>query len=80
VGQFLDIAESVLKTTGKPLKPREMVDLAKDGGLFSDKLSGKTPQQTMKAKISVDIRRKGAASRFVRTAPNTFFLRELLSD
>jgi predicted NUDIX family phosphoesterase len=57
-----------------------MVDLAKDGGLFSDKLSGKTPQQTMKAKISVDIRRKGAASRFVRTAPNTFFLRELLSD
>ncbi|HXJ15540.1 MAG TPA: HTH domain-containing protein [Candidatus Limnocylindrales bacterium] len=80
MGQFLDIAETVLRTSGKPLKPKEIVDLARDGGLFSDKLAGKTPEQTMKAKVSVDIRQKGAASRFVRTAPNTFFLRELLSD
>jgi predicted NUDIX family phosphoesterase/dephospho-CoA kinase len=62
------------------MKPRAIVDSAKDGGLFSDKLSGKTPHQTMKAKISVDIRTKGVRSRFVRTAPNTFYLRELVSD
>jgi predicted NUDIX family phosphoesterase/dephospho-CoA kinase len=34
----------------------------------------------MKAKISVDIRRKGASSRFVRTAPNTFYLRQLVTE
>jgi len=62
------------------MKPRAIVDAAKDDGLFSDKLAGKTPDQTMKAKISVDIRRKGPTSIFVRTAPNTFYLRELLSN
>jgi predicted NUDIX family phosphoesterase/dephospho-CoA kinase len=62
------------------MKPREIVDAAKDASLFSDKLAGKTPEQTMKAKISVDIRSKGDSSRFVRTAPNTFYLRSLLTD
>jgi predicted NUDIX family phosphoesterase/dephospho-CoA kinase len=62
------------------MKARDIVDLAKDGTLFSDKLSGKTPHQTMKAKISVDIRQKGVNSRFIRTAPGTFFLRDLLAD
>jgi predicted NUDIX family phosphoesterase/dephospho-CoA kinase len=62
------------------MKPRDIVDVGKDAGLFSDKLAGKTPHQTMKAKISVDIRRKGASSIFVRTAPNRFYLRELLSS
>lgn len=80
MGQFLDIAARVLRRRGVPLKPREIVDAAKDETLFSDKLAGKTPAQTMKAKISVDIRRKGTDSLFVRTAPNTFFLRELLSS
>ena len=80
MGQFLDIAESVLKKAGTPLKPREIVDRAKDDGLFSDKLSGKTPDQTMKAKLTVDVLTHGLASRFVRTAPNTFFLRELLTE
>jgi len=78
LGQFLDVAEHVIREQRRPLKPREIVDLGKDGGLFSDKLAGKTPHQTLKAKISVDIRRKGSSSRFVRTAPNTFYLRELL--
>lgn len=62
------------------MKARDIVDLAKDESLFSDKLSGKTPHQTMKAKISVDIRQKGVNSRFIRTAPGTFFLRELIAD
>jgi len=62
------------------MKARDIVDFAKDEGLFSDKLSGKTPHQTMKAKISVDIRQKGGDSRFIRTAPGTFFLRDLLAD
>lgn len=80
MGQFLDIAATVMRRHGRPMKPREIVDNAKDDGLFSDKLAGKTPEQTMKAKISVNIRTKGPGSIFVRTAPNTFFLRELLPD
>jgi predicted NUDIX family phosphoesterase/dephospho-CoA kinase len=57
-----------------------MVHAAIEDQLFSDKLSGKTPHQTMKAKISVDIRRKGIRSLFFRTAPGRFFLRSLLDD
>ena len=80
MGQFLDIAETVLKKARTPLKPREIVDRAKDDGLFSDKLSGKTPDQTMKAKLTVDVITRGPVSRFVRTAPNTFYLHELLIE
>lgn len=80
MGQFLDIAASVLRNRQRPMKPSEIVDAARDEGLFSDKLSGKTPYQTMKAKLSVDIRRYGEASRFMRTAPNTFYLRDLLTS
>jgi predicted NUDIX family phosphoesterase/dephospho-CoA kinase len=80
MGQFLDIAETVLRKEEAPLKPRQIVDRAKDEGLFSDKLSGKTPAQTMKAKLTVDVIKRGPSSRFVRTGPNTFYLRELLGE
>jgi hypothetical protein len=80
MGQFLDIAETVLRSRNVPMKPRQIVDAAKDDGLFSDKLSGKTPHQTMKSKLTVNVLRHKEASRFVRTAPNTFFLRDLLTQ
>lgn len=80
MGQFLDIAETVLRSRNVPMKPRQIVDAAEDGGLFSDKLSGKTPHQTMKSKLTVNVLRHGETSRFVRTAPNTFFLRDLLTQ
>ncbi|WP_158789130.1 HTH domain-containing protein [Granulicella sp. L46] len=79
MGQFLDIAETVLRKHLRPMKPKAIVDAAKDDDLFSDKLSGNTPHQTMKAKLTVDVIRN-SASRFVRTAPNTFFLRELFAS
>lgn len=41
---------------------------------------GRTPWQTMKAKLSVDIRCRGPASPFVRTAPGRFHLRRLLDS
>src|SRR5438034_1069792 len=59
---------------------RELVDLAYERGLFSDRLSGKTPHQTMKAKLSVHIRRHGDLSPFVRTRPGRFYLGRLLDD
>jgi predicted NUDIX family phosphoesterase/dephospho-CoA kinase len=48
--------------------------------MFSDRLAGKTPHQTMKSKLSVHIRTKASESPFVRTAPGRFFLRHLLDE
>jgi hypothetical protein len=57
---------------------KELTDLAHRENLFSDKLSGKTPHQTMKSKLSQDVRKRGADSVFVRTGPGRFYLRELV--
>jgi predicted NUDIX family phosphoesterase/dephospho-CoA kinase len=80
VSQFLDVAETLLRKHKRPISARELVDLATDEKLFSDTLSGKTPHQTMKSKISTDIIRKGDRSRFVRTAPGRVYDRALLED
>lgn len=64
----------------RPLRPRELVDLALKEGLFTHKIAGRTPHQTMKAKLSVHVRRLGAKSDFVRTAPGRFYLRRLLNE
>lgn len=43
-----------------------------DGGLWTS--AGKTPAATVNARLAVDIKSKGVASRFVRTAKETFAL------
>ncbi len=78
--EFLQIAYQVLSTERTPLTPRSIVSRAIDNGMFSDRLAGKTPHQTMKSKLSVHIRTKGSESPFVRTAPGRFFLRHLLDE
>ena len=61
------------------MNPRVIWDYAEAQGLVPDKgISGKTPFQTLKSKISTHIRRYGDSSLFIRTAPGKFFLRELL--
>jgi predicted NUDIX family phosphoesterase/adenylate kinase family enzyme len=62
----------------RPMSPRELVDLGLKRQLFSDNVSGETPHQTMKSKLSVHIRRLGDASPFVRASPGRFYLRHLL--
>jgi predicted NUDIX family phosphoesterase/dephospho-CoA kinase len=79
-GEFLRVAEQVLRNEGRPMSARELVHWGLDHGLFSKRREGKTPHQTMKAKLSVHIRRHGERSPFVRTAPGRFFLRELLEE
>lgn len=76
--EFLIVADRLMEAEGRPMSPRELVDLGFRRHLFSDNVAGKTPHQTMKAKLSVHIRRHGAASPFVRTAPGRFFLRRIL--
>ncbi len=62
------------------MSPKDLVAYARDHGLFTENIAGRTPHQTMKAKLSVDIRRKGEQSYFVRTAPGKFFLRDLVGS
>ena len=75
--EFLTVAEILFGRHQRPMSARELVDLALEETLMSDRRGGKTPHQTMKAKLSVEIRRNGSRSRFVRTAPGTFYLRRL---
>ena len=76
--EFLIVSRKLMETERRSLSPKELVDLGLARQLFSDKIAGKTPHQTMKAKLSVHIRRFGEQSPFVRTAPNRFYLRHLL--
>lgn len=61
----------------RPMTVTEITELGTRDRLFPDSLSGKTPHQTLKSKLSTDIRRKGDTSRFIRTAPGRFYLRDL---
>lgn len=76
--EFLNAARKVFEIKRKPMHPREIVAEGIREGLFTDKIAGKTPYQTMKSKLSVNIRRLGSKSEFVRTAPGVFYLRKLL--
>ncbi len=80
MSEFLVIAERLIQSEGRPLGPTELVRLAREKGMFSDKLSGKTLDKTMWEKLSRHIRRRGEASTFVRTDRGRFYLRRLLDD
>jgi predicted NUDIX family phosphoesterase/dephospho-CoA kinase len=57
---------------------KELVDMAFEEKIFSDKIYGFTPYKTMNARLSEEIVKHGNESKFVRTAPGVFFLRQLL--
>ncbi len=77
--EFLVVAGRVFHETMRPMRPKEIVKYAKDKGMFSDNVAGKTPEQTMKSKLSVHIRRFKEQSPFVRTGKGLFYLRSLLN-
>jgi len=74
VGLFLHAAEVVLRQTEQPLTAKEITERARSLKLLDDS-DGLTPHQTMKAKLSVDIQRRGERSRFMRTGRGKFSLR-----
>lgn len=76
--QFLRVAEIVLEKRRQPMSARDLVDAGIQEKMLDS--AGRTPWQTMKSKLSVDIRRRGPASKFVRTAPGRFFLRRLVQS
>jgi predicted NUDIX family phosphoesterase len=74
MGHFLDVAYRVLTEEGRPHTAEDIVSIGLDRGWLHS--SGKTPWQTMKSKLSTDILRRKRRSRFMRTEPGIFGLRE----
>jgi restriction system protein len=68
----LSAAEQVLRETGKPLDYREISRIAIERGYWKSK--GKTPWATVGAQLYTDINKRGAASRFIQSGPETFAL------
>ncbi len=80
MSEFLVIAERLMQSERRSLGPVEIVRLARERGMFSDKLAGKTLDKTMWEKLSRHIRRMGEDSTFIRTDRGRFYLRRLLDD
>ena len=69
-----DAAIKVLQEAGHPLHADEIAEMILSKGLW--KTTGKTPAATVGARLYSDIKKKGAASVFVKVSPNTFALRD----
>lgn len=77
---YLRVAEQVLRRENRPLTAREIIAIAEQHQLLPDSFAGKTPHQTLKSKLSVDIRKRDTGSMFVRTKPGRFALRRRTSE
>ena len=72
----LAVVEEILRETRVPMSVREIVECA------GDRLptKSKTPDTVVARDLSMDIKRKGETSRFARTAPGRYTMRELVVD
>jgi hypothetical protein len=68
----LPVVEEILRTANHPMSVREIVDVA------GDKLptKSKTPDTVVARDLSMDIKRKGDDSLFVRTSPGRYAMRD----
>ena len=73
---YLRVAEVVLGSTRSPLSAREIVERGIERGLFGDHSFGRTPEKSMQARLSLDIKHLKRASRFMRVARGRFLLRD----
>ena len=62
---LLDLAATILADTGEALNCKELVEKAKETGWVS---TGKTPEQTLYSGIFREMKDKGEASRFKKSA------------
>lgn len=67
----LPVVEQILRETRVPMSVREIVEYAK--GRLPTK--SKTPDTVVARDLSMDIKRKGEASLFARTAPGRYTMR-----
>jgi restriction system protein len=70
----LDAAANVLGAAGTPLRVDEITARVVADGQWVSK--GKTPAATIEAQLAMEIKKHGKASRFVRTAPRTYGVRD----
>lgn len=70
---FLVMAEQVLEEIGHSMSARDIYNFASARGYIKSK--GRTPENTLRARLSEDLRRKDQGSIFIRTAANKFALR-----
>lgn len=75
---FLDSAETILKRAKKPMHRDEITQIALKEKLLET--SGKTPNETMGARIYMDIIRKGRNSKFIKIDRGLFGLRSIRYD
>ena len=69
----LAVVEEILRETAVPMSVREIVQHA--GARLPSK--SKTPDTVVARDLSMDIKRKGEGSRFVRTSPGRYTMRDL---
>jgi restriction system protein len=72
--KLLEAARAALEVEMSPRKASEIVERVVREGWWST--TGKTPAATLEAQLAVDVRDRGSASPFQRTAPATYALRE----
>lgn len=77
---YLAIAREVLHRVRRPLSALQILRAAYEFGLAPPHLRGRTQSKTMGARLSEDILLHREESRFYRTAPGKFFLRDLMHD
>ena len=70
----LGATEKILNKAAEPLHYQEITKRVLEQGLWQTE--GKTPDATINARLAVDIRKFGIRSRFIRTEPGVFALRE----
>ena len=69
---FKAAAREVLREVGHPLHYSDIMDLALESGYLAS--SGKTPHNTMRARLSVDVR-DNPNTPFLQTAPGVYGLK-----
>ena len=70
----LDAVEKVLAEAAQPFHYQKITELILEQDLWQTE--GKTPEATINARLAMEIKKHGPLSRFIRTEPGVFALRE----
>ncbi len=74
----LEAAKRVLEEAGSPLPVRDLTKAMLAKGYWQTQ--GLTPEATVQARLATDIKNRGEASAFIRSAPGRFGLRGQVTD
>ncbi len=72
MNKYKKAAIKILQEVKKPLHYKEITRLALEKGILET--DGKTPEASMNAQLTMDIKNKGKASNFIKVAPAIFAL------